>query len=69
MLAVDSDNPCGVCVPAQDVPPLRKALVDLLDNPPKAFVLGNNARHRVYEEYEISKVWQQLVGIWKETCK
>lgn len=68
MLAIDSDKPCGVCVPKQDVKALRDAIIDLLDNPNKAKVLADNARQRVNEQYAIAKVWEQLTGVWKDVA-
>lgn len=64
MLDIESENPCGVCVPAKSVEELRNAIVDLLSNPMKAEVLGENARKRVNEQYAMPKVWEQLVDMW-----
>ena len=64
MLAIGSENPCGICVHQQNVGELRKAIVELLENPLKAAEFSANARKRVYEQYAISKVWEQLVEIW-----
>jgi len=65
MLNVEGENPCGVCVLKQNVDELRNAIEDLLDNSGKAAVLGRNAKERVYEQYSMPKVWNQLFDIWK----
>lgn len=65
MLDIESENPCGVCIPAKSVEELRNAIVDLLGNPMKAAALGENARKRVNEQYAMPKVWEQLVGVWR----
>lgn len=65
MLDIESENPCGVCVPAKSAEELRNAIVDLLGNQMKAAALGANARKRVNEQYAMPKVWEQLVGVWK----
>ena len=64
MLNVDSEIPCGVCVPVKDVSLLRNAINDLLDNPNRATFLGGNARTRVNEMYAMPKVWEQLIELW-----
>ena len=64
MLDVDGQAPCGVCVPAKDAKSLHRAIADLLDNPDNAIQMGWRAKRRVYAEYEIRKVWKQLVEIW-----
>lgn len=61
MKDIESENPCGVCVPAKSVEELRNAIVDLLGNQMKAAALGANARKRVNEQYAMPKVWEQLV--------
>jgi len=65
MLNIEGEYPCGVCVLKQNVDELRNAIVDLLGNSSKAAVLGRNAKERVYEQYSMPKVWEQLVDIWK----
>lgn len=65
MLGIDSEKPCGVCVPKQNVEALRDAIIALLSEPKKAKELGENARQRVNEQYAISKVWAQLMEVWK----
>ena len=67
MLDVESNRPCGLCVPIKDVDALRNAIVELIDNPGKATELGRNAKERVYEQYTMPKVWEQLVRIWQAT--
>lgn len=64
MLAVDSEKPCGVCVPIKNVDALRNAIVESLNDFEKAAEMGRNAKKRVYEQYTMSKVWEQLVMIW-----
>lgn len=65
MLDVNSDNPCGECVPVRDIAVLRETIKKLLSDPVKAKTIGDNARRRVNEMYAIPKVWGQLVGIWE----
>ncbi len=65
MLDVNSENPCGVCVPVRDIIALREAINGMLSNSVKARIFGENARKRVNEVYAIPIVWEHLVGIWK----
>lgn len=66
MLDADGEKPCGICVPPQNIEALRDAIISLLGDPKKAKELGENARKRVNEQYDILKVWKQLVGLWEE---
>ena len=65
MLAIDSGNPCGICVPVNDVTSLQNAIVNMLDNTEQALTFGENARARVTEQYSMPKVWLQMADIWK----
>lgn len=66
MLNLKGVAPCGVCVPVKNTQDLRRSIIDILTNQEKATEYGKNARKRVYEEYAISKVWDQLSQLW---CK
>ena len=69
MLAIDSDEPCGIIVPVKDVDALRTAIERLLNEQKYASSLANNARRRVNAEFAMPKVWKQLVGIWSDASK
>ena len=69
MLAIDREKPCGVCVPIKNVEALQNTIEWLLENPKKAAEMGKNAKERVYEQYTMPKVWEQLAGIWKTVAK
>ena len=64
MLDMESERPCGICVPVKDDETLRQAILDLVEDRKKAEILGENARKRVMEKYSMEKVWKQLVGVW-----
>lgn len=66
MLDADSEKPCGVIVPVNDSVQLRTAIERILDDPAYSSFISDNARKRVHEEYSMPKVWNQLVGIWRE---
>ena len=66
MLDADSEKPCGVIVPVNDSVQLRTAIERILDDPAYASLISDNARQKVNEEYSMPKVWNQLVGIWRE---
>ncbi len=68
MLDIDGKSPCGICVPIKNVEALRQAIVYMLEHTSEAIKLGENARSRVNDMYAIPKVWEQLVGIWKEVA-
>ena len=67
MLAIDSEKPCGVCVPVKSVDDLRANILDIIENHNLATKLGYNATNRVNEMYSMPKVWKQLLKIWECT--
>ena len=65
MLDIASDAPCGLCCEPKDVDGLRKNIQFFLDNPSEASQYAERAKKRVNEMYDIPKVWEQMVGIWR----
>ena len=65
MLAIDSNEPCGIVVPVKDVEALRLAIESLFNEPEYATRLANDASKRVNAEYAMPKVWEQLMGLWE----
>lgn len=66
MLAIDSDKQCGLCVPVKDISALKDAISYLINDSGRAAELGRNARERVYEQYSMPKIWEQLVELWRD---
>ena len=66
MLEIDSISACGLCVPPKDPNELRIAILRMLDDQLLASQCGENAKKRVTQSYSMYKVWNELVGIWKE---
>lgn len=66
---VMTDREEGLLVPAKKVSDLKKALRELLQNQGLQKELGNNARKKVIENYEISKRVRRLTEIYQEICR
>lgn len=64
MLDIKGMHKCGLCVPVKDVEKLREAISYMLENGHEASLMGNNAKHRVFEKYSICKVWKLLNDSW-----
>jgi glycosyltransferase involved in cell wall biosynthesis len=64
MLAADSPEPCGICVPVGDVDSLRQAINRLLHDPMYACELGRRGRERVTREYSPQTVYAQYKAAW-----
>ena len=64
MLNTESDEPCGICVPSQNVEKLREAIEYVLEHPSEAATMGERARQRVYAEYSVDKIWKELAEVW-----
>ena len=65
MLNMESDEPCGICVPPQNVEKLRDAIEYVLNHPSEVAAMGERARQRVYAEYSVDKVWKELSKVWE----
>lgn len=66
MLDMASAEPCGLCCEPKDVEGLRKNIQFFLDHPSEARAYGHRAAQRVNDMYAMPKVWEQMVGIWRE---
>jgi glycosyltransferase involved in cell wall biosynthesis len=69
MFCVDSGCLCGLCCEPKDVEGLRRNIQYFLDHPDEARAYGHRAAQRVNDMYAMPKVWEQMVGIWKETVQ
>ena len=68
MLDMASAEPCGLCCEPKDVEGLRHNIQYFLDHPDEARAYGHRAAQRVNDMYAMPKVWEQMVGIWREVC-
>ena len=66
MLDMASAEPCGLCCEPKDVEGLRRNIQYFLDHPDEAREYGHRAAQRVNDMYAMPKVWEQMVGIWRE---
>lgn len=65
MLAIDSDNPCGICVEVRNVEELKNAIQTMLSDSKRANEMGELAKARVRGEYAMDVIWSQLTSIWE----
>lgn len=64
MLNIDSEEPCGICVPVKNVAVLRDAIQQILNDLELSSIIGERARNKVYSEYAMPRVWEHLQCIW-----
>lgn len=69
MLAIDSQSPCGICVPVRDVKNLRDTIADLVNDALKTEVFGKNGIERVSNNYTSEKVVQQYRSVWESAAR
>lgn len=62
--SIDPENRCGTCVEPRDVNSLISAINLYLNNEILAKQHGDMAREKVLTEYNINKIWDNLVKIW-----
>ena len=65
MLDMASAEPCGLCCEPKDVESLCRNIQYFLDHTDKARAYGHRAAQRVKDMYAMAKVWEQVVGIWR----
>lgn len=65
MLDIESETPCGICVPVKDPLSLRNQIEYLLDHKEEATAMGQRAQDRVNNEYSMQYVWKKMENIWR----
>lgn len=65
MLAINSEEPCGLCSLPKDVNSLRDNINFFLNNANAVQQYSERSLKRVNQLYVVNKVWLQLVNIWK----
>lgn len=66
MLDIQSNKPCGICVPPHNVEKLKEAILELLQNPSKTEMIGKNGIHRVLNNYSIEKITECYKSVWND---
>jgi glycosyltransferase involved in cell wall biosynthesis len=65
MLAISSENPCGICVPVKNTEKLKEAINSLVGDPGKTDFMGKNGIKRVLNFYNLEKVVEQYKDVWE----
>ena len=65
MLAINSNNPCGICVPPQNVDILKSTITELMRNPAKLDEYGNRGVELVFENYSMPAVFGLYKSVWE----
>lgn len=67
MLNIKSNQPCGICIPSQNVEKLRLSLDHLVNHPELAENLAQLGSNRVSEKYAIIKVFETYYEVWRKS--
>jgi glycosyltransferase involved in cell wall biosynthesis len=67
ILAVNTDTPCGICIPPQNTEKLKNAISVLVKDPLMVDQLGKSGTERVLNNYSPGKVINEYVKIWQTT--
>ena len=59
-----SDN-SGVVIPPQDTDAVKQALLKVLDDEKLRKSLGDNAYHRIREQYDIGIIYKKYLSVWR----
>ena len=65
MLDIHGYNPCGICVPPHNVIKLKEAILELVQDPPKAEAMGKKGIERALSNYSIKKIAGEYIGVWE----
>jgi glycosyltransferase involved in cell wall biosynthesis len=63
IIAVNSDNPCGICVPPGDSAALMDALTRMIADPELRLEMGINGSKSVWA-FDVDHIVRKLVGYW-----
>ena len=63
------DGVSGVLVPPNDVKALTDALIELIHDGPRKRQLGENARRRVEEKFDIKKNVERYIELFQEGAR
>ncbi|MEL7587624.1 MAG: glycosyltransferase family 4 protein [Prolixibacteraceae bacterium] len=66
MLAVNTETPCGICVPVKDPATLGEAVVSLMSGTGKRELFSARATERVLEQYTMQKVFAAYTRVWNQ---
>lgn len=66
MLDINGEEPCGLCSEPKDIEGLQENIQYFLDNLVETKQFAQRAVMRVNTMYNIPKVWEQMIGIWKK---
>jgi glycosyltransferase involved in cell wall biosynthesis len=64
MLAIESNKPCGICIPTKNVDKLKDAITYLINNPEKAQTMEKNGKERVLNNYTLERIVEQYKSCW-----
>lgn len=67
MLEGESDNHYGLMVDPQNKVQLKEAIEKMLNDEVLKEECRQNVKQRVYERYNMSSVWRQMVNVWRKT--
>ena len=67
MLGEEDGKSYGLMVEPRNVEQLRAAIEKMLSDEEFKAACRENAQQRVNERYNMSSVWQQMVGVWNKT--
>jgi glycosyltransferase involved in cell wall biosynthesis len=65
MLAVEGENPCGICVPVRNIEKLKLAVSELIDDQVKRERLGGNGTAKVLKNYTLESIAKQYKTLWQ----
>jgi glycosyltransferase involved in cell wall biosynthesis len=65
ILAINSDKPCGLCIPPQNIEKLKEAVVMLVNDPNLIDLMGKRGLERALGQYNLEHIMNQYKKIWK----
>jgi len=67
MLDIDSEKPCGICVPHKNTEALEEAIRKCIANSAEVRSMGINGLNKVLNSYTMDKVFSEYVHYWKKS--
>ena len=65
MLDINKDNPSGICFPVKDIEGLKRAIVQILTDPSLRYLMGQNGKIKIVENYTMKHIFKEYQNLWK----
>jgi glycosyltransferase involved in cell wall biosynthesis len=67
MLDINKDNPSGICVSVKDIEGLKKAIIQILEDPALRHLMGQNGKIKLMKYYTMGHIFKEYQNLWNDS--